>query len=264
MRADANLRSAYSRSLNRPEFRELADVLYYDFDEEQNVIGNPNLQRALIDNYDVRGEWFPGVGEVLAASVFYKHFKNAIEEELLPSPERYVRTWFNSPRGENYGYELEARKSMGFIRPALQGLSLTGNYTRIWSAIEYTEEHTDDQGNAIIEQRERVMQGQSPWTVNASVLWVVPRSNTSANVLYGKVGRRLRAVGDSRDEDVYEESRDQLDLALTQHFWRRYEAKFTVQNLLGDDKVLTSGPERTTWAALDQSPIYSLTFALGL
>src|SRR5262249_36255371 len=194
-RDDMNVRLAYGRSVNRPEFREMSNVLYYDFDQEQNVQGNPNLKRARIDNYDVRLEWFPHVGEVLAGSFFYKKIDDAIEEELIPSPERFVRTWFNSPDGENHGIELEVRKGLGFVAPTLHNFSLTGNYTRIWSAIKYTDAHTNSMGQAIYEERERVMQGQSPWSVNASLLFVVPQAGTSVNVLYSKVGRRLDAVG---------------------------------------------------------------------
>ncbi len=262
---ELNCRLAYGRSVNRPEFRELADVLYLDFDAEQNVIGNPDLKRARIDNYDARLEYFPNPGEVLAASVFYKQLDNAIEERLLPSPERFVRTWFNSPDGKNYGYELEARKSLGLLGAPLRGFSLTGNYTRIKSSISYTETRTGAGGGAVTTERERVMQGQSPWSANVSLLYAAPpRFGTSVNVLYGKVGRRLQDVGDSRDEDVYEESRDLLDIAVTQKFLRRYDAKFAIKNVLGEDEVLTSGREKSTFSRISRGTAYSLAFAMGL
>lgn len=259
-----NLRAAYGRAVNRPEFRELADVLYYDFDNVQNVRGNPDLARAVVDNYDVRLEWFPNVGEVLAGSLFYKNLTDAIEERLIPSPERFVRTWFNSPEGKNYGWELEARKSLGFLSGSLRNLSITGNYTRVLSAIAYTETFTDETGAVVREDRERIMQGQSPWTVNVSLLFADPARGTAVNVLYGKVGRRLDAVGDSRDEDVYEESRDLVDIAVTQKLGSRWEAKFTLKNVLGEDEELTIGPERSTFQRLDRGGVYTLQASLGL
>jgi len=259
-----NLRLAYGRSVNRPEFRELADVLYYDFDKEQLVRGNPNLDRAVVDNYDLRAEWFPNVGEVLAGSLFYKSVENAIEEQLIPAPERFVRTWFNSPTGENYGWELEARKSLGFLGKSWRRFSLTGNYTRVFSDITYTEVYTDPFGNPVREERERTMQGQSPWTVNLSLLYVNPGTGTSVNALYGKVGRRLDAVGDSRDEDVYEESRDLVDLAVTQKIGPRWEGKLTIKNVLGEDEELTIGPDKSTFERLDRGVVYGLQLSLGL
>ena len=110
-----NLRLAMYHSVNRPEFREFANVLYLDFNQDQNVIGNSDLGRAYVHNYDVRYEVFPDIGEVVAASFFYKKFSSAIEERLIPAPDRYVQTWFNSPSGRNYGVELEFRKSMRFL-----------------------------------------------------------------------------------------------------------------------------------------------------
>lgn len=252
-----NLRLAYGRSLNRPEFRELAATLYYDYDRVQNVQGNPNLARAVVDNYDVRLETFPRPGEVLAASWFYKSIDDAIEESLRPSSERYVRSWFNSSRGSNWGWEVEARKSLGFLHPALANLSITGNYTRVHSAIEYFDQNEQ-------RARERIMQGQAPWTVNLSLLWSSPRLGSAANLLYSRAGRRLDSVGDQRDQDVFEEGRDVLDLALTQKLRQRWEAKFTIRDLLGDDEVLTSGPDELTHERITRGTTYSLALSWSL
>lgn len=263
-RENVNVRLAYGRAVNRPEMRELSDVLYYDFDHEQNVRGNPDLDRALVDNYDVRVEFFPHVGEVLAASYFYKKFDNAIEERLIASPERFVRTWFNSPSGKNYGVELECRKTLGFLGAALNNISVTGNYTRIKSAIEYTDARTDGSGAVTSRQLERVMQGQSPWSFNTSLLYVVPRYKTTLNILYGKVGRRLDAVGDSREQDVYEESRDLLELAVTKNFRSRWEAKFSARNLLREDEVLTTGSERSMFAKISRDQVWAISLSRAL
>ncbi len=263
LRADANLRLAYSRSLNRPEFRELANVLYRDFNRDQNVLGNPNLQRALVDNYDARAEYFPRPGEVLAASFFYKTLENAIEERLIPAPERFVRTWFNSPAGHNYGWEFEVRKSLAFLGGFWRNVSLGGNYTRVLSAIEYTEAYTDAQGNRIVEQRERIMQGQAPWSINLSLLISAPSLGTSLSVLYNKIGRRLDAVGDARDDDVYEEPRDVVDLALTQRIAGRGEAKFAVRDLNSHDELLTSGPDKSVYSRLKRGTTYTLSLGMS-
>jgi hypothetical protein len=256
-----NLRLAYGRSVNRPELREMANVLYYDYDLVQNVIGNPRLRRAIVDNYDVRAEFFPRPGEVVAVSWFYKSIEDAIEERLLPSPERFVRTWFNSPDGRNYGWEFEARRNLGFLGPLGERFSLAGNYTRVRSAISYVDAYTDPQGNTIREDRERVMQGQSPWMANVSLLYVDAARGTSVNVLYGRIGRRLDAVGDSRNDDVYEESRDVLDLALTQKLGARWETKLTVKDALAQDATFTSGSLRETYSSVSRGTVWSLTAA---
>ncbi len=258
-----NLRLAYNHSVNRPEFREMANVLYYDLDRTQNVKGNPALKRAYIRNYDVRVEAFPNTGEVLAVSYFYKDLEDAIEERLVPTPERYMRTWFNSPDGKNYGWEFEVRKSLGFVTKYLERFSVAGNYTRVTSAVEYEDARTDALGNAVITTATRVMQGQAPWTANLSLLFSEPYWGTSVNVLFNKVGRRIDAVGDTRDEDVYEEPREVVDLAINQRVFERWDVKFSARNIGASDQTYTSGPLRETFATLSRGKSYSVSLSFN-
>ncbi len=259
-----NVRLAYGRSINRPELRELANVLYYDFEREQNVIGNPDLEHARIENYDARVEAFPGDAQVVAFSVFHKRLNNAIEEQLLPSPERFVRTWFNSPEGNNDGWEADFRKGLGFLHGRLAGISLMTNYSRVYSAIRYMEKTSDVQGNAIVREKTRPMQGQAPWTLNLSLLYASPKSGTSVQVLLNRAGRRLDAVGDTRDTDVYEESRSLFDVSLSQRLSGRLDLKLAVKNLTGVEKVLTTGAERTLFMRDSGETTFSLAIGASL
>jgi hypothetical protein len=261
-----NLRLAYSEAVNRPEFREMSSVLYFDFDKFQNVIGNPNLKRAQIRNYDVRLEFFPSVSQILAVSYFSKDFTDAIEERLIPSPDKYVRTWFNSPHGTNTGYELEVRKSLGFIGAPvglhyLQNFMFNFNYTNVESEIEYTEQKTDVQGQPHTYYLTRPMEGQAPWMVNVGFLFVEPRIGLTANILYNRIGRRLEAVGETRENDVYEEERDLIDFALTQNFLYGTRVKFTIKDLLAEDLHYTSTSDRTTYSKYQAATEYGISFS---
>ncbi len=259
-----NLRLAHYQSVNRPEFRELANVLYLDFDRDQNVLGNPSLSRAYVHNYDVRLELFPDIGEVLAVSYFTKQFHNAIEERLIAAPDRYVRTWFNSPRGTNSGWEVEARKSLAFLGGLFQGFSVSGNYTSIISEVEYTDSKTDIGGRTVVTTATRPMQGQSPWTWNLALLYTMPDWGTAVSLFYNKFGRRLEAVGDVRDQDVYEEPRDIVDAAVTQRLFAGVEAKFAVKNMAGKERVLTSGDQRVPYAGWTQGTTYTFSLSINL
>lgn len=259
-----NLRLAHYQSVNRPEFRELANVLYLDFDRDQNVIGNPNLSRAYVHNYDVRLEVFPDIGEVVAVSYFSKSFNNAIEERLIAAPDRYVKTWFNSPRGTNAGWEVEIRKSLAFLGGLFRGFSLTGNYTTIRSEVQYTETSTDPSGRPVVTKATRPMQGQSPWTWNLALLYTMPEWGTSVSLFYNKFGRRLDAVGDVRDQDVYEEPRDMVDAAVSQKLLSGLEAKFAVKNIAGKERILTSGDGRVPYAGWSQGTTYTFSLSINL
>ena len=272
-----NVRLAYFRSINRPELREMADIKYHDFNDGVNVKGNPDLKRAQIDNYDVRIEAFPGSDEVLAVSYFYKRIEDAIEVKLIPSSDyNYVRTWFNSPKGVNQGYEIDVTKSLGFMgRPFGGGaedflgkLTISGNYARVYSAVDYLYEWRwqDDEGNWHTgrEIRTRPLQGQSPWTLNLALLYRDPDTGTSVSVLYNKIARRLYSVSGDPTSDLWQESRDVLDAAVTQRLFGCWEVKFTAKNILRSDEVKTMGPDKLVHTRETTGTTYSLSVGLDL
>ena len=267
-----NVRLAYYKSVNRPEFREMSDVTYYDFNNSELVIGEPNLNRAVIKNYDARVEWFPTPGEVVAVSYFHKNLTDAIEEKLVPSPERYVRTWFNSPEGKNYGYELELRKRLGFFEKLsghldfMNNFTVFGNYTKVNSEVAISEKKTKvvgDSTSIVTINDTRPLQGQAPWLVNLGFQFYYPRYGSSVSLLFNKIGRRLHAVGETREDDIYEEPRNQLDLALTQAIGR-VRAKFTIKNMLRENLELTSGESKALHTRRTNSTKYALSLSFNL
>ena len=76
---DMVLRAAYGMTVGRPQIRELAPYQYYDFLRDRNVQGNPELRGTTIHNADLRWEWYPRDGEIVAASAFFKRFIDPIE-----------------------------------------------------------------------------------------------------------------------------------------------------------------------------------------
>ena len=232
---DMNFRLAYSQTLNRPEFRELAPIAYYDFGRLETVYGNPMLQRALVRNYDARFEVFPGAGEILAVSYFHKDLSNPIEE-MIDVSSTPIRTYVNSDRATNKGWEFEFRTSLDFIGGYFGNFMLTGNYTRITSEVEVVNEVTP----GVYEMSKRPLQGQSPYMVNIGVLFTEPSTRTSISVFYNKYGQRIDAVGSAISEpDIYEEPRDLVDVTVSQPLFNLFEAKFSVKNLNGKPEVLT-------------------------
>jgi len=80
----------------------------------RSIKGNPDLVVTKIKNYDVRLEWFPGRGEVLALSLFYKDLTDPIEQTVRPTIQ-LQNSFINSDDAEVMGIELEARKNLGFL-----------------------------------------------------------------------------------------------------------------------------------------------------
>src|SRR5258705_8959859 len=77
-----NLRAAYATTVARPNFREIAPALYYDYVRRRVIGGNPELAETKIHNGDLRWETFLGDSDVLAASVFAKYFDRPIEKTI--------------------------------------------------------------------------------------------------------------------------------------------------------------------------------------
>jgi outer membrane cobalamin receptor len=231
--AITNLRFAYGQSVNRPEFRELASFYFYDYSLYQGAYGNPLLRRALVKNWDVRLEMFPDVGEVLAFSGFYKDITDAIEERIIASsnPER---TWFNSPHGRNYGFELELRKGLGFLGSYLKNSAIIANFTRIYSDIEYTDLQpgfVNGLPTFFMFTKQREMQGQSPYLANLAFHFQEPNLGTNVSILANLFGKRLDAVGDTRAVDIFEIERTVIDLAVSQSLTKSIDIKFSAQDI---------------------------------
>ena len=239
-----NIKLAYSHTVNRPEFREMSDMYYYDFDKSEYVHGNSSLQRALIQNIDFRYEIFPDIGEVFAFGYFYKKFTNPIEE-FKTFNSFTERTWVNAPKGVNNGWELEARKNLGFISSYFNSSEIVFNYTRVYSYIPY-KENTGNSVEAIYLEGNRPMQGQSPYTFNISLFFTEPNLETSINILYNEYGSRIDAIGDvkSGDGDIYEQKRGTLDFTISQPILfvaNKLEAKFSAKNITNQPITFTQG-----------------------
>ena len=175
-----------------------------------------------------------------------------------------MKTWFNSPGATNAGWEFEARLSLAHLSSLLDNIILTANYTTVASDVEYTDLRTDQQGNAVRTTATRMMQGQAPWTFNIGFFYAHPSLGTNLSVMLNKQGRRLNAVGDVRDYDVYEEPRDMVDMSISQPLFGFLEAKFSAKNVLDKERILTSGDKRVPFSLWHQGSSYTLSLSVNL
>ena len=78
------LRWSYNKTLARPSLREIAPYTANDFIGGFNLRGNPDLQRSMIDNFDLRISNYPRAGELWSFSAYYKYFKDPIIKTFTP------------------------------------------------------------------------------------------------------------------------------------------------------------------------------------
>jgi len=211
-----NLRVGFSQTVNRPEFRELAPFEFTDIVGGRAVVGNPDLERSLIQNYDIRWERFGGPEEILSASVFLKQFDQPIERIVQATSQ--LRTSFdNAKSARNIGLELEARRR-------LTDLVLVGaNYTFIDSSISLDATQTN-----VLTSLDRPLVGTSKHLFNAMAEFRLPVF--TARVLVNSFSDRIGDVGSFGLPDIIEEGRNTVDLALSKSL-RRMTLRFSAENL---------------------------------
>jgi Carboxypeptidase regulatory-like domain/TonB-dependent Receptor Plug Domain len=181
----ANLRAAAYRTIAKPDLREIAPGGYTPLLGGRLRVGNPALSRTKVMNADLRLELYPGVGELLAISGYYKRFTDPIVTTIALQGE-FVELPDNAASATTKGLELEARKSLGFLSHVLANFQAGINLSLINSRVTLPE-------RIGVFDPDLTFQGQSPYLINTSLLYQTDR--LSASVLYNRVGDRITAYG---------------------------------------------------------------------
>lgn len=216
-RGDVKWRWSASRTVSRPEFREVANFAYYDFIRNAQVVGNPNLKLANVNNIDLKFEKYISREEVVFLSLFGKLFENPIEQVVAEGsvPSNLLLTYQNPKQATLFGLEVEARKYIG------EHLSLYTNGSLMKSSVEV---------NGVTRQ----MQGQSNYVINGGVNY--SRGKNSVNLSYNRVGDRISAVGFQGYPDIWENSRSVIDFTLMKT-WGKCEIKATINDILAQPVI---------------------------
>ena len=224
----SNLRFAYSKTVSRPDFRELSPFDFVNVLGGFSFAGNPNLVRAKIDNFDARWEHFFGGSQVLAVSYFYKSFKDPIEVTIQPTTGDLRQTYINAAGGKNQGVELEVRRSLAFMTKRLSDFSLQANVTLVDSEVDIGEAQRD-----LLTSLKRPMMGQSRVVYNVIAEWNKPRLRSNARFYTNYVSRRITDVGAIGLPDIYQESNLFLDAVYQYNFREdgRWSIRFSAENL---------------------------------
>lgn len=233
-----NARLAFSKTLARPEFRELTFTPYYRVEDRMITYTKfgDYVKQSKITNWDLRFEWYPSMGEVVSLSLFHKKFKDPAEVYTLQRQDghNYDEIHANLPEATAKGIELNVRKSLGFLLPgsSLRDLWFTGNFSIIDGTVKLNYDESKRYKN-----RRRPLMGMSPYTVNVGLGYF--GKQLSATVNYGRKGRSLLLSAENDAQDIYENPRNVLDLQLAAKFLKnRLEVKFNASDLLHEDYIL--------------------------
>lgn len=250
---DQNLRASYSRTIARPSFKELSFAQILDPITNRIFNGslfeytdwNGDLTETRINNIDLRWELFLPRGQIFSVSAFYKQFDNPIE--LVRIPEQQTSTEYqprNVGDGVLYGIELEVRKDLDFISPALSNFNLNGNFTLVESqidmtALEFNSRKTYEKTGETIKNR-RQMAGQAPYVINAGMSYTNDDLKMEAGLFYNVKGPTLFIVGAGLFPDIYYEPFHSLNFSVNKKLGEggRTSIDLRVSNIL-DDRIET-------------------------
>jgi outer membrane receptor protein involved in Fe transport len=227
-----NLRLSASKTLARPEFRELSIFSFYDFERNALIFGNENLKNTKIYNFDAKYEFYPASGEVVSVGAFYKYFKNPIEASTDFNAGSPVYSFVNADHANNFGIELDARKKLNFINGNLfKNITLFTNLALISSEASFG-------GAAATTNTNRAMQGQSNYVVNVGFSYEEAKRGVTANVYVNRIGRRIAFVGNDVFLPIWENPRTNIDMQVSKKLFKnKMEIKLTVSDLLNQKSI---------------------------
>jgi TonB-dependent receptor len=232
------IRTAYGKTVNRPEFREIAPLYFFDFINNSINAGNDSLKTATIDNLDLRWEFYPRNGENITIGAFYKRFVNPIEMYFVAGiGGSGVRsfTWANAVEATSYGVEIEIRKKLDSVDvPVIRNLSVVANAAYIFSEITLTDQQIVGQDT------KRPMMGQSPWIANLGLYYQNDSIGFQFNVMYNIIGPRVVVAGILDVPEIYEMPRHQVDLSIVKTLGKRknIDLRLNVIDLLNQENLL--------------------------
>lgn len=103
-------RANASKTIARPQFRELIFQLYYDPESDRLYRGNPRLVDSRLTNAEARVEWYFAQDQRFSLSGFYKKIDRPIEAFAGFDANRLQTSFANAPSAKLYGAEVEVQK----------------------------------------------------------------------------------------------------------------------------------------------------------
>ena len=237
-------RFSLSKTLARPEFREVANFAYYDFVRNAQILGNSKLEKSDIYNVDLKYEWYPKAGENISLSIFGKNFIKPIEQIVADGsvPSNLLLTYTNPNSAILYGVELEVRKKIN------DWFDFYTNASVMNSEVEV---------NGV----KRQLQGQSNYVLNSGVN--IHKKKNTINITYNRVGDRISAVGFQGYPNIFENSRDVLDITLL-HKLPKGEIKLAVGDVLAQPSIYYQKLQNRNLIKTNNETTVSLTLNLSL
>ena len=227
-----NFRVNLSRTIARPTFRELAPYASEDFAGGEVYVGNADLKRTIINNIDLRWEWYMRPGEIISAGFFYKRFNNPIELVDNPKAQNPELRWENVPRADVYGIELDFRKKLDFWAFS-RNLQLGLNFSYIYSAVDIDAvELSAIRASNPNAMATRPMSEQSPYIINVFLAYKSEKAGFDASLVYNVSGPKIIINVKGATPDIYAQPFHSLNFVANKAVGKHFVVGMKMKNLL--------------------------------
>jgi len=245
---DMQFRLHASKTIARPQFRELIFQAFFDPDTNRAYRGNPLLVDSEFFNAEARYEWYFAPEQRFSVAGFYKDIDRPIEAFTGFNDNNPVTSFANAPRATLYGVELEAQKffdldaffETGFL--ASRRAIAIGNYTFTRSSIDVGAGDTVDVFGTSTQPATNFfidgapLTGQSDNVANLQLGLESVSSLSQQTLLVSYVSDRVTSRGAAGLPDIFESPGLTVDFVVRQGlnlFGRDLEMKFEARNLFG-------------------------------
>lgn len=229
---DTQWRVAVSKTIVRPDLREVSPVRFQDPVTGFDFFGNPELESSDIINVDARWEWYSEKGNNVSIGTFYKDIEAPIEPIQRISEAGRQLKFYNADSGKIYGVETEFLQTLDFLGDdgsLWEKFFVSANLTLSDSEINIAPSGEIDPTNTT-----RRMTGHSAWVTNVQLSFDTDDDKHSATIVYNVFGERIAYGGRGGLDDVYEQPFHSLDFSYNFFPTEQLSLKFKAKNLLGE------------------------------
>ncbi len=270
---DLQVRLAGSKTIARPQFRELVEQVYFDPESNRTFRGNPFLVDSELLNAEARLEYYMGGQDKVSIAGFYKKIDNPIEAFILAQAGGgFITSYANAPEAQIYGGEIELQKAFplydwgGFFQA--KDFVVRANYTYTQSDIkvqagDITFVPPNGMGDATqyFDDGDRLT-GQSDHIANVQISLEDQDKLQQFTVLFNYGSDRVTSRG-FQQPDVVEDPGLTIDLvarSVIKLFRQPFELELEARNITGRDnfEFQTNGTNRIEINSYEKGTSFSI------